>query len=219
MSRIKKMFDGRRLWMVTLTYKHDVSEIFAWKNYNVAWNRLRTNLFKQYGKFSFVRVLESHNKSAYPHLHLIWDRHIPVNVFGPAVVSAGFGYQMELTEIKSDRARTYVSKYLTKEWRNVEGRGLEKACRCRRISFSRDLDGGKRGPSGYECLGFPNNFAACCESIAVDRQFDPQHRYTQKRVRDFADFYEVEFEIDDVPPGFYRRMDLAEWEPDDWVPK
>jgi hypothetical protein len=218
-SRIQKMFDGRRLWMVTLTYKHDVSEEYLWKNYNDAWNRLRTNLFKQFGKFSFVRVLESHNKSDYPHLHLIWDRKIPVNVFGPATVAAGFGYQMELTEITSDRARTYIAKYLTKEWKNEEGRALEKKCRCRRISFSRDLDGGKRGKSGFECLGFPDSFEKCRECIDVDQRFDAGHRYTEGRVRDFADFYEIEFEIDDVPPGYYRRTDLDDWQPDDWVPK
>jgi hypothetical protein len=218
-KRVKKMFDGRKLWMMTLTYYHNVDETTAWKTYNEAWNRLRTNLVKQFGKFSFVKVLESHKKSNYPHLHLIVDRYFRPMKLSPAVLAAGFGYQMQVKEITSDQGRTYVLKYLQKEWSNEAGRRQEKSNRCRRISFSRDLAPDPDDRERCQCLGLQTDYAAAREAIDIDRTFDCGHRYSLVREVDFDGLYQADYEIEDRRPEELRRNDCDSWQPDDWTPR
>lgn len=167
-KRIAALFDGRKLFFYTLTYFHNCSEESAWMTYNAAWNRLRTNLRKQYGRFSYVRVLESHSKSNYPHLHIIADKHFPAWKFGQSVIAAGFGYQIAAKEITGAGAATYITKYLTKEWTNEDSWNLRKKAHARIISFSSDLCGDRGRKGVWSILGRQLCLEQCVEHIRTD---------------------------------------------------
>src|SRR3972149_120508 len=90
-SRIEEINDGRPLYFLTLTYYHSQSPLVAWRTYNEAWNRFRTHVSKRFGSFDYIRVLESHNDSPYPHLHVIMDKLVPACDLGRMAIAAGFG--------------------------------------------------------------------------------------------------------------------------------
>lgn len=217
--RIGKLFDGRKLWMLTLTYYHNIPAVQAWAQYNDAWNRLRTSLTKSCGKFSFARVLESHEKSPYPHLHVICDREFPPTVLNKLAIMAGFGYQMKFVPVTSARAAEYITKYLTKEWSNAESLAIVKKMRVRRVSFSRDIVCDEQSKIPWECIGLPTGRDAAVESITVDREFDTSRGFTEIGYVERPDFVLMQYHVKDLPPGFYTRNDDDDWQPDDWVPK
>jgi len=113
-------------------------------------------------------VLESHENSPYPHLHIITDKQFPVSKFGYSAVAAGFGHQIRIKPISGAGAASYITKYLTKEWKNEEGWNLRKTYRCRIISFSSGLlSPENRGGSWSlvtRCLGLE----CALESIRAD---------------------------------------------------
>jgi hypothetical protein len=218
-KRIGKLFDGRPLWFVTLTYYHDQSPDDAWRTYNKAWNRLRTNLSKQFGKFSFVRVLESHKTSPYPHLHCIIDRGIPPTKFGPACKAAGCGYQIEIKPVTSSLARAYITKYLSKEWTNAESLAIIRRRHCRRISFSRDVFERKNSGSGWIALGQPCSHGNAVEMVETDIDFTTTGRLIPDKIIERDDFCWMSFLYEPLPDGFYRRDENEGWCPDDWVPR
>lgn len=135
-KRIKTFFDGRPLWLLTLTYIHDKIPIEAWRSYNEAWNRFKAAARKKVGAFEYVRVLESHNNSDYPHLHIIIDKELPEKWWQLEATKAGFGWQNDIKKITGEGARYYVTKYLIKEWTNEESKKYRTICRLRLISFS-----------------------------------------------------------------------------------
>ena len=217
-ERMKTFMDGRGLWLYTLTYFHSMSPAQAWATYNEAWNRLRTNLKKRYGTFNFVRILESHNNSPYPHLHVIADVNIKPTDLGPAAIAAGFGYQLNSQKLTTDRARGYVTKYLTKEWTNEEGWNLRKTYRCRLISFSRGLLSPGRRSGEWQQLIMGTDFETCLDHIRLDYEWDTGrngHVHYSKIDEDFA---EVTILWENAEPGTFARTDFT-WHPDDWIPK
>jgi hypothetical protein len=207
-KRIRRLFDGRKLWFLTLTYTHYISPDLSWATYNQAWNRLRTNFAKQFGKFSFVRVLESHNKSPYPHLHLIVDKYFRPTAIGPAAVHAGFGWQINNKPISSDGAKHYISKYLTKPWQNAEGWRLRKLYRCRLISFSRSLADHVDKLHGWEMIKRAETYESCMESISIDRTWDSTRRYDLIESRDLPSISIREYSTILLTAGSYMRNDL-----------
>ena len=217
-ERMTAFFDGRGLWLYTLTYFHNMTPAQAWGTYNESWNRLRTNLKKRYGSFNFVRVLESHKNSPYPHLHIIADVNIRPTDLGPAAIAAGFGYQLNTQKLTTDRARAYVTKYLTKEWTNAEGWNLRKNYRCRLISFSRGLLSPVRRSGEWQQVIMGTDFENCLDHIRMDYEWrtDARGRELYSKIED--DFAEVTIIWEDVEPGAFRRPD-DDWQPDDWLPK
>jgi hypothetical protein len=167
-ARIKGFFEKPKLFFYTLTYYHNVTPEIAWSTYNESWNRLRTNLRKQYGAFEYIRVLESHKTSPYPHLHIICDKWFPPSKFGLAVVAAGFGYQIDAKPITSEGAGQYISKYLTKEWSNEKAWNLRKKYRCRIISFSSGLLSRKTRGGVWSLVTRGCCLDECIESIRCD---------------------------------------------------
>ena len=218
-DRIKALFDGRKLWFVTLTYYHDRSPDDAWRTYNAAWNRLRTNLSKRYGKFSFVRVLESHKSSPYPHLHCIIDRDVPPTVFGPACKAAGFGYQIEIKPVTTSYARYYVTKYLQKEWTNETSLAIIRKRHCRRISFSRDIFKREGRTAGWTALSQPCPRDVADGIVETDIEWTTTGKLIPHRIVERDDFCWMSFEYEPLPDGYYRKDDDDAWCPDDWVPR
>ena len=167
-KRMKCIHDGRKLYFYTLTYFHNNTPDEAWATYNAAWNRLRTNLRKQFGAFKYIRVLESHTESPYPHLHVIADKLFPTSKFGYSAVAAGFGYQIKVKPVTGEGAARYISKYLTKEWTNDKAWSYRKKYRCRLISFSGGLLSRKTRGGAWGLVTRGCNLDECIESIRCD---------------------------------------------------
>lgn len=159
-ERMAPLFDGRPLWMYTFTYYHDRPPLEVWRDYSRAWNRLRTAATKKFGGISYARILEHHNCSPYPHLHVIADIDLGDVWLARELASAGFGYQAKKRRVTSREAVTYVTKYLTKPWTDGGCKNIRKilhlriisfggsACLCRRtgepwVLISRDCDRGQ----------------------------------------------------------------------------
>lgn len=121
--------------MYTLTFFHSVGPLDAWANVAKCWNRFRTAAAKKYGAFSYARVLESHSESPYPHLHILADKRFGDLWLNRELLAAGFGYQAKCSQVTSDHAAWYITKYLTKPWTNKEGAALRKTLHLRVITF------------------------------------------------------------------------------------
>jgi hypothetical protein len=217
-KRMEKLHQFKNLWFYTLTYFHSCSPDEAWKTYSAAWNRFRTAIAKKYGSFNYVRVLESHKKSPYPHLHIIADVDIPPTYFNKEALSAGFGYQIDKQKITSDMAFGYIRKYLQKEWTNEEARWLRKKYRCRLVSFSRGLLSPAARSSEWKALLTGTTLEVCLDHIRMDYQWrvDKRADVTYEKVAD--SYAEITVVWSDRPP-----VDLFDendnWYPDGWVPK
>lgn len=217
-QRMGRLDDGRPLYFLTLTYYHSQSPIEAWRTYNVAWNRLRTNISKQLGGFDYIRILESHNDSPYPHLHIIMDKHVSPSKLGRWAVDAGFGFQITMKKITTDGAFAYVRKYITKEWKNKEGWELRKKCRCRIISFSRGLLSPLPEGSAWDLLVRGSDFKTCLDHVRMDYEWNT----AQKAKIDYERSEEAYYECTVVWTNRELSDDITianAWEPDDWVPK
>lgn len=197
-ERIKQLFDGRPLYMYTLTYYHNNTPQDAWRTYNEAWNRLRTTWSKLYGKFSYVRVLESHEKSPYPHLHVVASVFVPISDFGRLCVKCGFGYQVKAEKVTNEGASYYISKYLTKEWTNEESKRLRKENHCRIISFSADIRGVSIQPTGWTLVGKYASFADAVSSIYADAEFRHDTRAIIRYCKIDEQSAEISFEFQEV---------------------
>jgi hypothetical protein len=217
-KRMQTMWSRPKLFFLTLTYFHSITPDEAWSTYNAAWNRLRTNLSKQFGTFNYVRVLESHNKSAYPHLHLITDKRFPDAKFGPAALAAGFGYQIKQRPITTDGARFYISKYLTKEWKNEEGWRLRKKYRCRIISFSRGLMSPKMSGGNWNSLLVGSTFSECIERIYTEVGWSLNPRLVVRNELIEENYAEITVDWCHEKENT-ARTDESYWQPDDWLPK
>jgi hypothetical protein len=197
-ERMTQLWQKPQLYMYTLTYFHDKRPDDAWATYNAAWNKLRTNLRKQYGHFSFVRVLESHNASPYPHLHIICDMYFPPKKLHSACISAGFGYQISGKKITGTGAANYITKYLTKEWSNEQSKILRKTSRCRLISFSADII--DRLPDSEPCqvIGISPDLTVCRDCCIVDFQwkYGRGAKITYEKMS--SDKYEVTVMLDEL---------------------
>lgn len=200
-NRIRRLFDGRQLYHYTLTYFHSNTPDAAWSTYNQAWNRLRTNLRKQYGRFSYVRVLESHEQSPYPHLHLLVDKGFKVSTFGVSAMSAGFGYQIKIRKVTTAGAMFYLTKYLTKPWASAEGWELRKKYHCRVISFSSDLCEKVKKSKSWEILFMALGLDEAVDIIRTDYTWRANSTYEVTAERSFAGNYETTVYFRMMPPG------------------
>jgi hypothetical protein len=212
-KRMSKLYDGRKLYYMTFTYYHDITPDKAWATYNTAWNRFRTYISKQVGKFNYVRVLESHKSSPYPHLHVICDIYVPAVVFAMAAKRAGFGYQLDCQAITTEGAMKYVTKYLTKEWQNEEGSRLRKMHNCRIVSFSRGLLDPLTRKGEWDVLLVGASLSQCVEAIRDSIEWNREKYPEQEDVKEFDDYYEVSV-------VFFDRPEIKDYsEKEDWSPE
>jgi len=137
-ERLKKFLAANKCWMYTFTFYQDKPPEQKWREMPKIWNLFRTRVTQKYGKFSYIRVVESHKKTPYPHLHVVANVDIPESEFGELAVECGFGYQLKKREC-DEKAPYYVTKYLTKEWDNKDSIFLRNKCKIRVVSWSRDL--------------------------------------------------------------------------------
>ncbi len=190
-KRVGRFFDGRQLHLYTFTYYHQQDILSAWSTYNEAWNRFKTAARKKHGTFEYVRVLESHNESPYPHLHIITDIKFTDVWWQKEATKAGFGWQNVRKTVTSEGAKFYISKYLTKEWTNAEGKEYRKRCRCRLISFSSGVLFAKTGGGAWLALARCLDFDAACLTIEAFIDFEIKARTKTTHQDTKEDYYEL----------------------------
>lgn len=136
---IKARFSNKQLYMITLTFKRNLSPEKTWEEMGKCWNRLRTTLSKHTQNLRYIRIVEPHKRGGYPHFHVLTDTYIPAEVLTRNVTKAGFGFIMHRTRMSTAGAEVYVSKYLTKEWNNKEAEEFRRKTGARIISASQSL--------------------------------------------------------------------------------
>lgn len=136
---ISQWFVNKQLYFYTLTFYHSVEPVAAWQNASDAWNNLNIALHKKYGRFSYVKVLECHKESNYPHYHILSDKLFNASIFGEMALAAGFGYQIRIQRVQSSGVSGYIRKYLGKSWPRKDSAQIRTDLRLRVFTHSTDL--------------------------------------------------------------------------------
>jgi hypothetical protein len=170
-QRMKPLFDRGSLYFYTFTFYHNLPALESWSSVSSTWNRFRTAAAKKYGRFSYVRVLEHHHRSNYPHLHVIADVRFNDVWLAKELKTAGFGYQCCVKPVDGERAAEYVSKYLTKPWDSAVCRAMRKNLKLRLISFGGDACLGRRSDKKWSLLAMALNCADAIDAINRDRDW------------------------------------------------
>ena len=137
-DRLKKFIAEKQTWMYTFTFYQDIPPKKQWQRMPKVWNLFRTRIAQKYGRFNYIRVVECHKNTPYPHMHVVADVDISDTDFGKIAVESGFGYQLKKRKC-DDRAPHYITKYLTKAWENKDGIFLRQKTKTRVVSWSRGL--------------------------------------------------------------------------------
>jgi hypothetical protein len=137
--RINSFFGKDQLWFYTLTFKHNLPEKQAWQKASIAWNKLNTSLHKRYGNYAYVRVLESHSTSCYPHYHFLVNRFFPAKEFGSLLLTSGFGFQARVARVSGVGAGGYISKYFVKGWPREDAQKIREELGLRVVNYSRNF--------------------------------------------------------------------------------
>jgi hypothetical protein len=196
--RMRPLFDRPSLYMYTFTFFHNRAETEVWQNASQAWNRLRTAATKKYGRFSYVRILEHHHQSNYPHFHLLIDIRFSDVWLNAELVRAGFGYQAKVEKVHGDGAARYITKYLTKPWSSEPAKRLRKALHLRIICFGGDACLPSFHDSGWNRLEISLNCASALDSIHLDVQW----RYGQSARITYEETHIASYELTiEIPEG------------------
>jgi hypothetical protein len=134
--RIKELFGKDKVWLYTFTMYHSKFPIETWQEIAPCWNRLRTALTKQFGAIKYVRVLETHVRSPYPHLHVLMNTLLPTQWLGDELRRAGFGWSATCKRVADSGGIGEVTKYLTKPWKNPQAWIIRKQLKLRLITLS-----------------------------------------------------------------------------------
>ena len=206
-ERMIPLFESKALYFYTFTFYHNKPPIEVWQEYSKCWNRFRTAATKKFGYFSYVRVLECHSQSPYPHLHIIADKLFPPTWLGPELKSAGFGYQTDSKPVTSQGAASYITKYLTKGWNREDCKTIRKNLHLRIISF-----GGSAcnpAPVGVAwniiARSFLGDTVVDCVNTDVSWSYGSAAKLTYERL--FEGFHEWTYFI---KPGGFNAEELAE---------
>jgi hypothetical protein len=191
--RMRPLFEKKQLFFYTLTFYHSQRPDAVWSNVSRVWNRFRTAAVKQFGSINYVRVLEHHKKSPYPHLHIIADTLLPATWLGAEAVRAGFGYQIDSKPITSKGAAIYVSKYLSKPWSDPYCSAIRKGLRLRVISFGGTVCHAQNFGSSWDIITRAICGSDVIDCINTDHEWElsPDSKMTYEMSTD--DYYEVTY--------------------------
>ena len=122
----------------------------SFKLVKASWNRLRTNLVNQYGKFSFVWTVEQ-TKKGYAHLHLLMSLDVdPSKLSRKWQKASGGSWITKVEPVESERAGTYLAKYCSQQARQRAEPGNEHLVGQQFFNHSRDVQFGPfRVPSEH----------------------------------------------------------------------
>lgn len=179
MKKISEIGGEWSFWTITLPswiHKLETEEkrtVASLQKIRDSWDKFMKWMKRQYGKFEYVRVFETH-ESGVLHVHFLASFHVPPEDF--RIANKGkknqYGYSSETKKVTvgyglgkmhsvenlpiGDFARTvgYVTKYMTKEDDFVT-KYLSKM-RVRRIQTSRKIGAVPKGKSEYEWVLTPS---------------------------------------------------------------
>jgi hypothetical protein len=173
---IEKVFAEQKTYMMTITWHHDKPPQEVWAKVGPDWNRIRTAIVKRYGAFKFVRILETHTVSPYPHLHVILSANVEKEWLSKECESAGAGFICNVEECTSLYAGYYVRKYLTKAWPREDSWLYCKLAGCRIWSASRGLIPPECKEAGWTLIATKQTYDdACTETQELIRWDLPRH--------------------------------------------
>jgi hypothetical protein len=206
--RMQPLFDSTQLWMYTFTFYHKRSEFEVWSEVSTAWNRFRTAATKKFGGFNYVRILEHHHASDYPHLHCLIDKRFTDVWLAAELKAAGFGYQCTVKEVTSTGAAVYVTKYLTKQWTSIACKNMRRALRLRIVSFGGSACS-RANPRGlWTLLAMGLDCGEALEAIHRDVVW----RYGQSAIKTYEntgfDSYELTILIPEAQTDVYKTASL-----------
>ena len=194
---IQEGFHNEQLYFYTFTFFHSKAPVDGWRDAAKAWNKLNVYIHQQLGRYKYVRVLESHLSSCYPHYHLLINTLIPATWLGPHLLKAGFGYQASIKRVNGQGAGNYVAKYLNKDWPRGDAALIREQLHLRIVSFSRGFSVGlfNRGPWSF--VKFHRNL----EGAIKYGEFVSESIHTIA-VTVFDLLYKVDFSPHYTPPEF-----------------
>lgn len=163
---------GKRLRLLTLTMDRRHSLSASWREIGPAWNRLLTLMRRDFGRVSFVRVVEPQPRSGFPHYHILVDKFIPARWLKRYLVSCGFGKIFDIQGIQGNQSRKYISKYLRKPWPVNDGSDFAIIAGVRRISGSRGFSISIRSSVSW---GLIDNLGFCDQLSVVGWWLDKTH--------------------------------------------
>jgi hypothetical protein len=206
--RMQPLFDSPHLFMYTFTFYHKKPALEVWSEISKAWNRFRTAAQKKYGRFSYVRILEHHHNSDFPHLHCLIDKRFGDVWMARELKTAGFGYQCQVKAVTTAGAAGYITKYLTKPWSSTTCKAIRKHLRLRVISFGGTACHRANTGSQWLLLAMGLGCSEAIESIHRDVEW----RYGQASVKTYEntglDNYEVSFLIPEERSSVYEAAGL-----------
>ena len=88
-----------------------------------AWNALMTRLRRCFPGLKFFRVLEPHASGTRWHLHVLFDRIIPIEFMRSLSEDLGWGH-LWVRPVRTGETAAYLSKYLSKARRESALRGI-----------------------------------------------------------------------------------------------
>jgi len=136
---ISQWFVNQQLYFYTLTFFHSEEPVLAWAKAAASWNNLNIALHKKYGRYSYVKILECHTDSNYPHYHFLSNKLFNAETFGKMAIAAGFGYQIRIQRVSSSGVSGYIRKYLGKSWPRKDSAQIRTELRLRVFTHSSDL--------------------------------------------------------------------------------
>ena len=158
-KRIEWAFKNQQLYFYTFTFFHDVAPVEGWRRAQSAWNKLNISINKKYGRFPYVKILESHTQSCFPHYHVLSSKLLGAEWLGREAIAAGFGYQIRLQRVNSSGVNGYMRKYLGKSWPNEEASVIRRNLRLRVVTFSRGLATIPSAGAPWKCQNICYNLA------------------------------------------------------------
>lgn len=137
--RIAAAFKNQQLYFYTFTFYHNNAPIEVWRKAALAWNSLNIAIHKKIGRFPYVKILECHTESNFPHYHILSSALLPAVWLGEQALAAGFGYQIRLQRVSSSGVNGYMRKYLGKSWPRADAIAIRKDLHLRVFTCSRGL--------------------------------------------------------------------------------
>lgn len=125
------------------------------------WRKFREYLKREYGKVSFVWIVEL-QRNGNPHFHVLVSRYVSQKWVSATWDTLGGGRIVDVRYVDIQRVRVYLSKYLAKQWNEQDiPKGKRRYTTSRDISIWSEPDGTTREPTGEWMLfvGTPDDLA------------------------------------------------------------
>jgi hypothetical protein len=138
-NKINEFFTQKEVYMLTLTDPHKTTCREAWQTFGARWNLFRTYCSREFGKFSYIRIIEPHKGEPYPHMHILINKKFPQEKIVKLLAKWGFGWQWSQLAMSPKQAGGYITKYLTKDWPQNGSAKLREYTKTRICQASQDI--------------------------------------------------------------------------------